>query len=83
MPSGEGPPPVPFPGGAGGAPMYWRISICCPIVHRFVVIQYTSSPAGYLYRMTTNTTGSSSIRRRWLGSAVAVATSVDATCEPT
>src|SRR5207253_10895748 len=46
LPSGEGPPPVPLPGGAGGAPMYCRISSCWPIVHRFVVIQYVSSPAG-------------------------------------
>ena len=33
--------------------------------------------------MTTNTTGSSSISRRWFGSAVAVATRVEKTWEPT
>src|SRR5262249_24337585 len=32
--------------GAGGGPICRLIRYCCPIVHRFVVIQYTSSPAG-------------------------------------
>src|SRR5205085_12184457 len=41
FPLGEPRPPGsgPFPGGAAGAPMCRRITSCCPIVQRFVVIQ--------------------------------------------
>jgi hypothetical protein len=46
-----------------------------------VTIQYSSSPAGYLNRITTKNSGSAIIIQRWLGSALALISSVEPSCE--
>ena len=56
---------------------------CCRIVHRFVVIQYTSRPAGKFQMNATNRNGSARKMRRWFLSAVADISSVETSCEPT
>src|SRR4051794_1870940 len=56
---------------------------CCTIVHRFVVIQYTSSPAGKRQITAMKKNGSARKIRRWLRSAVADISSVETSCVPT
>ena len=56
---------------------------CCTIVHRFVVIQYTSRPAGKLITKMTKMNGSAMKIIRCVRSVVVDISSVDSSCEPT
>ena len=56
---------------------------CCRIVHRFVVIQYTSRPAGNCQMKAMNRNGRARKIIRWFLSAVADISSVETSCEPT
>ena len=56
---------------------------CCAIVHMFVVIQYTIRPAGKLMMKTTKMSGSNSMSRCCILSALTVISRLDASWEPT
>src|SRR6185437_6901460 len=81
-PPSDRPPPLPLPPPppAGGGPpaVTGRVgpivrltTYCWPIVHRLVVIQYTSRPAGNRMTKTTNTSGMKSMIFRCVGSVIA------------
>jgi hypothetical protein len=69
--------------GLCGNPTVLRTISCCTIVQRFVVIQYTSRPAGKLMMKKTKTIGSASMIMRWFLSIDAVLSRPEAICEPT
>src|SRR4051794_8947813 len=78
-------PPPESPGAVAGrsGPRRLRMIICCTIVHTFVVIQYTSRPAGNWMTNVTKTNGSARKIIRCVRSVVVDISSVENSCEPT
>src|SRR5207244_9271225 len=90
----RGPPPLPSPpspsppppaaaaraGNGSGGGRKRLMKSCCPLVQVLVATQYTSSPAWKRKTKKTNTNGSASINRRWLGSALIAETIVGMSC---
>src|SRR5215207_476140 len=68
-----------WPGGRSG-PRRLRTIACCTIVHRFVVIQYTSRPAGNCHTNRTKKKGSARKIIRCVLSVVVDISSVEASC---
>src|SRR5215217_7515731 len=64
-------------------PSRLRTIVCWTIVQKFVVIQYTSRPAGKLITKITKTNGSARKMIRWVRSVAVDIRTVESSCDPT